>query len=324
MNGISVVICCYNSSKRLATTFDYLYKQKDTPFKWEVIVVDNNSKDNTGEVAIKLWDEYKTEIPLVSVFEKTPGLSEARKKGVFCAKYDIIIFCDDDNWLEESYLANSYRIMTLNNKIGICGGKGIPFFETQPPEWFNYFSRSYALGEQGVGEGKTKCMWTFGAGMIIRKNAIIKIYEYNNISVLSDREGDKLTSGGDSEIRLLVEMLGYDVWYSPKLVFKHFIPKERLSLNYLVKLHAGFGESIVKLEPLILVKLNYENSIKSNYWYVLFKHIKQFLKLYLFSSGIKRYIVLNETKVKINTMLLSKSSWKIKVDGYVKFKKLII
>jgi cellulose synthase/poly-beta-1,6-N-acetylglucosamine synthase-like glycosyltransferase len=54
--GVSVVICCYNSSQRLPQTLGHLLAQEcEVDLPWEVIVVDNASTDGTAEVARSVW-----------------------------------------------------------------------------------------------------------------------------------------------------------------------------------------------------------------------------------------------------------------------------
>ncbi len=56
MIGVSVIICCYNSSSRIIPTLQNLVKQRvPNHIPWEVIVVNNASTDNTGEVAKETW-----------------------------------------------------------------------------------------------------------------------------------------------------------------------------------------------------------------------------------------------------------------------------
>src|SRR5688572_10602380 len=100
-NGISVIICCYNSSSRLPETLKHLANQS-VPGKinWELIVVNNASTDNTASVAETEWAKYNLEIPLHVVDQPVPGQSAARDKGYEVASHEYLLYVDDDNWLK--------------------------------------------------------------------------------------------------------------------------------------------------------------------------------------------------------------------------------
>src|SRR5579863_8037322 len=130
-SGISVIICCFNSSTRITPTLLHLYNQKDIPLSsWEIIIVNNCSTDNTAEKAAQLWESFSSNKPRFSIVnESTPGLSAARQKGIAESYFDYVLFCDDDNWLDENYLRVALNIMQNNPLIGALGGTGIPVFE---------------------------------------------------------------------------------------------------------------------------------------------------------------------------------------------------
>jgi len=112
--GVSVIICCYNSEHRIKSTLDHLACQNLGDLKCELILVDNNCKDNTVKKVLSVWKDSGNPFTLCVEIENIPSLSNARKKGNFIAKGEIIVFCDDDNWLEEKYLFNGFQIMRSN------------------------------------------------------------------------------------------------------------------------------------------------------------------------------------------------------------------
>jgi glycosyltransferase involved in cell wall biosynthesis len=65
-SGVSVIICCYNSEKRIEEVLHHLDKQKDTNhFLWEIILVDNASTDNTAEIARNTWTRKDVDLKVV-------------------------------------------------------------------------------------------------------------------------------------------------------------------------------------------------------------------------------------------------------------------
>src|SRR5436305_10300761 len=99
--GISVIICCYNSAKRLPETLAHLARQ-NSPIPWEVIVVDNASTDDTARVARECWPSETA--PLRIVDEPKSGLIYARVSGLQASRYEWLSFVDDDNWVAPDWL----------------------------------------------------------------------------------------------------------------------------------------------------------------------------------------------------------------------------
>jgi len=249
MNGISVIVCCCNSALRLPLTLQHLSKQKiDEDLSWEVIVVDNNSNDGTAEIALKHWLSLSCDKNLKVIYENKVGLSFAREAGVKAAFYDIIIFCDDDNLLAENYLLHGYNLIQRTKDLGygIWGGKSTAYFDVDVtvPEWFEIKKANYVVGQQADRAGDiTKRGYVWGAGMIILKKLFLQVSNEQLPLLLMDRKGSILLSGGDSEICLRSQILGYKLYYDDHLKFKHYIPFSRLTLQYNTGLEKGFAQA---------------------------------------------------------------------------------
>jgi glycosyltransferase involved in cell wall biosynthesis len=243
-DGVSVVVCCYNSELRLPKTLEALSKQEVTsPFGWEVIVVDNNSTDNTGKVAEELWMKLESPVSMRIIKEPTPGLSNARMSGAKASKFEYLIFCDDDNWLFPNYVETVWRFLEHNKQVGVVGGVGIPVCDGKLPPWFTDYQSHYAVGYKSQ---MNNCHTVYGAGMALRRKKFIKLYK-ENIPCTEDRKGSNLISGGDDEICYRFRLAGLKVVCLQELQFYHFIPSQRLSLDYLRRLSYAMGSSRIHL-----------------------------------------------------------------------------
>ena len=241
--GVSVIVCCYNSSSRIERTLYHLANQVAT-IDWEVILVDNASTDDTSSIARHAWRATgRTDIPFSIVNEPIAGLTYARQKGVEAARYPTLVFCDDDNWLDETYISEAHRILSEHPSIGALGGIGIPQGEIQLPEWFDKYKFGYACYRQADCDGElTDPLATlFGAGMVVRKSALILLQRKEFEPFLSDRKGSALTAGGDTELCFALRMIGYKLWFSSRLTFRHYIPAARLTADYLYKLNKSLS-----------------------------------------------------------------------------------
>jgi glycosyltransferase involved in cell wall biosynthesis len=233
--GVSVVICCHNGERRLSETVKHISLQHVPSYiPWEFIFVDNASEDNSASTAQSIWNRLSTPAPLRIVYEPTLGLSNARAKGFAEAKYEYVLFCDDDNWLAEDYIHITYEIMNERPRVAAVGGFGNLIFETEPEAWIA-LSNIFAAGNQSARSGLVDKKRIHGAGCAIRKSAYIQLKDLGFKSLLSDRLGSSLTSGGDYELCYALSILGYDIWYDKRLQFSHFITKERLSWEYFMR-----------------------------------------------------------------------------------------
>lgn len=243
--GVSVIICCFNSSQRLPETLKQLaLQQVASIIPWEIIIVNNCSRDNTVTIAKEEWNKYGAITQMTIIDEHKPGLAYAREAGIKAAKYEYLIFCDDDNWLCESYVATAYEIMEAHAEAGLAGGYGNAVCEITPPDWFEQKKGGYAVSTGSVPTGDiTANGHLCGAGMVLRKSVMLSFYKAGFRSLLTDRNGTLLTSGGDAEISKWHILAGYTLWFDEKLKFDHYISKERLTEDYVKRLWEGFKTS---------------------------------------------------------------------------------
>lgn len=254
MKSVSVVICAYNSAERIGPTIEAL-SRCHADFPVEIILVDNNSTDGTAELAAKMWKETgNRRFNFRTLQEPQPGLAYARHAGVRAASGDIIVFCDDDNWLSEDYLMNAIRIMQ-DPTVGAAGGCSTPTRPERIPPWFYTFSWGFAVGvplskiaglpDPPHTERAVTALW--GAGLVVRRNAIEFLYSLPEFPALTGRKGGELLSGEDLEISACLACAGYKLLYSDTLLFQHDIAPERLTANYAKRLFLSFGAGFAAL-----------------------------------------------------------------------------
>ena len=243
--GVSVILCIYNAGAILNETITHLKKlNPEGAENVELIFVDNNSTDNSHSIiqnALSGFDRFTWKI----VKESNSGLTYARLRGISEAKYDILLFCDQDNLLSENYLKTGAGIMKNDPDIAVLGGRGIVKSDIDLPPWFDEQQAYFAVGAQmpSSGEVKGEKNAVYGAGMFVRKSAFLDIsgrgFSFFNMS----RSGKKLSSGEDSEMCLAFKIAGYKIWYDSSLEFFHFMESRRLKKEYLNKLKKGMMAS---------------------------------------------------------------------------------
>lgn len=268
-SGVSVVICCYNSVERLPETLRHVARQSvPEHVRWEVIAVDNASTDRTAEVAHELWSAYGRPVPLRVVEERIPGVSAARERGFAEAAYEFIIYCDDDNWLGPDYVRLVYELMVEHPSMGAVGGQGRAVGETKLPDWFERYSRYYAVGTQGAMSGNvTEAKgYLYGAGLAVRRSALFTVKQLGFRRRLSDRTPGTLASSGDAELAYLIRLSGYGLWFDARLEFAHFMPSGRLRWKYFLALVDGAHRSRPYLDAYLLALRGEAQGVGSWRW----------------------------------------------------------
>lgn len=240
---VSVILCIYNAGEVLVDTIKHLTGLCTEGIEnMEIIFVDNKSTDDSCDIIKNSLQDF-TRISWKIVTEENSGLTYARLKGIQEAKYDILLFCDQDNLLFENYLTRGMEILEKDPKIAVLGGLGIARSERELPEWFGENKAFYAVGEQMPQSGQIMegHFAVYGAGMFVRKSAFEDITQKRFKFFNTSRSGKKLASGEDTEMCMAFHIAGYKIWYDEDLKFFHVIDTNKLSLKYLEKLKMGIS-----------------------------------------------------------------------------------
>jgi glycosyltransferase involved in cell wall biosynthesis len=254
---ISVIIPTRNPNpERFRRTLAGLRAQTLSEGQWETVVIDNSSTDPV--MTETLTSERPANLRVVR--EEQLGLTHARRRGLLSTETEFGIFVDDDNVLCPSYLERAIARFAEWPAVGLLGGPSIPEFERPPEPWHKEFHSLLALREvdpeirisQGLRPpGQLKNTYPafapIGAGLSFRRSAVTRWLKTLDTANLTDRCGDKLTSGGDNDIVLSALQDGWEVAYAPELILTHLIPPGRLEKRYLGRLNYGIQESWVRV-----------------------------------------------------------------------------
>lgn len=128
---LSLFLPCYNEEANLESTVDktlpILTKVAD---KWELIIVNDGSKDKTGEIALKIKKKYPKNINIIT-HSPNRGYGASFKSGFYNAKYDWITFIDADGQFDFNDIYNLASVQAETNAdivIGYYLGRKVPFY----------------------------------------------------------------------------------------------------------------------------------------------------------------------------------------------------
>jgi glucosyl-dolichyl phosphate glucuronosyltransferase len=230
---ISVLICTRNRANQLKNVLDSLSAMKvPAELNWELVIVDNGSSDNTAEVVA----QYTSKLPARCVREDTPGLSNARNKGVAEARGEYICWTDDDVELDPNWLNAYFEAFKRHPDGAVFGGKIIPKFIAPTPNWVQKYKHLWPLdgpfayrdlGATDIELSFKAWKTPYGANYAVRlKEQREHLYNPElGVSPTHKRVGE--------ETEVIYQILKYSTGYwVPESRVNHIIPQGRQSLRY--------------------------------------------------------------------------------------------
>ncbi len=226
MLRVSIVICTYNRENYLKNVLESLINQNVDKSLFEVLVVDNNSKDNTREVVNSFYDF----LPIRYTFEKQQGLVYARNQGIKEAKGEFIAFVDDDAVVDKNYLKYVLKDLEKNKNWEIFGGKIIPLYNHNKPEWYKDKYEGLDLGS--VPRLLSEREFLYGSNIIIKRD----IFEcVGNFSITLGERARKFNKGDETEWQIRAKKQNKHIFYDPKLIIYHLSSPQKTTIRYLIK-----------------------------------------------------------------------------------------
>ena len=245
MTDFTVAIPTYNGTERLPLFLEKLRSQINTEgIYWEVIVVDNNSKDSTKKVVQEYQESWLPKTPLIYSFEDKQGAGFARNKAVKIANSPLIGFLDDDNIPAQNWVAAAYEFAEKYPKAGAYASQIHGDFTGELPPNFNRIKPFFAITERGkkplLYKPKSKVIPP-SAGLVVRRKAWLESVPKH--CILSGRKPGSMLTGEDTETISYIQQAGWEIWYNPAMEVIHKIPKYRLEKDYLISFFRGIGLS---------------------------------------------------------------------------------
>jgi glycosyltransferase involved in cell wall biosynthesis len=302
MLNFSILICTHNPSedvfKRLLNAVLDLTVEG---FEIEVILVDNNSRISLGEISYIREFLTKCEYSQLIRVEEL-GLTPARIAGIRKARYDWIVFFDDDNEPSPDYLTTAYNEIPKFNNQFVSWGPSIVRVEYigNVDNWlFNQkrkFQEYYSSKTQFDNKPIWQDFYPYGTGLIVRKDMAIEYANRvdNKSYTLVDRKGNNLTSGGDVQLVLTCIDCGFFVGRLFGLEINHLIEKRKANLDYLTRLEYGttavYRKGFYQVFPKMILPVKVISNKKV--FIILIKEIRKFIK--------------NKSKIEFHLSLASK------------------
>lgn len=239
---ISVIMPTYNRCEILKKTLSYFCELEKNNFSWEIIVVNNNSSDNTKLVV----EGYVAKIPVCHVLEKKQGKNFAVNRGIHAAKGHVLVFVDDDICPEPLWLKEVWSSCLRHPMVKLFGGKVIPSFPNSTSKWITESSfSSFVFGVHMPAQNEGPYEFgrsPVGANCWIRRDVFEAGYFFDeNIGP----KGEGRLSGSELEFFTRLQQKGISPHYVPSSIVHHRIQKDQTSIKYLLKRSYASGRGFI-------------------------------------------------------------------------------
>jgi glycosyltransferase involved in cell wall biosynthesis len=235
---VSVVISTFNRAEVLPRAIQSLLEQDLDAERFEIVIVDNNSTDDTRPTVEAFVGKAAN---LRYVFEPRQGVSYGRNAGILAARAPAIAFTDDDVRVSASWLSTIVRALAEHPEVACVGGRVLPNWAGPWPAWL---TREHwgplALLDYGdapvyVNAGKRLCLIT--ANVAYRRKVFDQIGMFSpHVQTLG-----RAVATEDHEILLRLWRAGGQGLYWPALTATADIVPERMSPTYHRRWHHRHG-----------------------------------------------------------------------------------
>ncbi len=235
MTKIDILISTYNRADSLKRTLLSLEKiHWPAGFLWSVIIVDNNSKDETQQIVQDLSKQLH--FKLQYVFEEKPGKVLALEKALGFSKADIVVFTDDDvtfdaNWL--NVLVENFK----DNRVSGLTGKIIPVYSFPKPVWYSD-KLSMVLGAVDLMNERKDTKFATGANMAFKRTVL------DTVGFMNGLQG---RINEDTLLSHRITQQGFKIIYDPALIVYHHFQEEKFTRAYFQRWYWNSGRAIAQI-----------------------------------------------------------------------------
>jgi len=261
---VSVIVCTYNRAQLFKNFLESFFSQEGDFPDCELIIVDNNSRDETKKVC----EEYETnkKINVKYLFETKQGLSYARNLAVQNASGDVLAFIDDDVSVDSKWLTMVKKLSDSYMQYAAFGGKIVPLWEKMKPKWVSFEGKypviqsvfpSHDYGDE-IREYPIKTQKNpIGANMIFRKFVFEKYGHFREDLGVYGAQNKSCGLCEDTEFVWRILGNGEKALYYPPAVIYHYVPSERSSKAYIKNWYYRLGGSLTRIKHNYYDKENY-------------------------------------------------------------------
>lgn len=245
---ISVIICTFDRCQLLRDVLEGVAKsQVPEEIDWEVVVIDNNSSDETAEIVQGFTIRYPGRFRYV--LEPRQGKSFALNTGIRETQGDVLAFVDDDVSVEPTWLWSLCRSLQEGEWGGV-GGRTLLGDSSTPPPWLALsgpYSLAGVLGAAfDLGDGLCEMHRApYGANMAYRREMFIRHGVFRtDLGPSANRSVPRPNE--DTEFGRRIIAAGERLIYAPAAIVHHPVSQSRIKKEYFLSWWYDYGRATVR------------------------------------------------------------------------------
>jgi glycosyltransferase involved in cell wall biosynthesis len=231
---ISVVICTFNRSALVAQVLETVCQQDASPSLYEIIVVDNNSTDDTQAVVSAFQANYPH---LRYLLETELGLSHARNKGYREARGEYIAYIDDDCKVPAEYVTVAQAVIA-EARPTIFGGPYFAFYNSPKPAWYkdSYNSKTISQSARPLQAQE----FLTGMNVVFARSALEQSGGFRSDLGM---KGNIVAYGEETALQMHIRQSipNAIIYYEPKLYVYHLVRAEKMTWSRILRTSVAAG-----------------------------------------------------------------------------------
>lgn len=236
---VSVVVVTHNRCEMLPFVLESVLNQETAGSSYELIVVDNNSIDQTRQVIEEFVE--RASVPVRYILEEKQGIPFARNTGIAAAKSPIVAFTDDDGYVAPDWVANIKRGLDEHSEVDYVGGPVFAHWSAERPSWLTqeHWSPLAILdyGSTPFYVNQTKPLCLIAANLACRRQVFEEIGPF----------AVEFLRCQDHELQVRMWKNGRQGMYIPEIVATARVQNERLTKRYHRRWHVKHGHYMAQL-----------------------------------------------------------------------------
>ena len=233
-----MIICTYNRAHLLADALQSMCQQSIDSAAYEIIVIDNNSTEQTYQVTASFIQQY----PHVRYYrELRQGLSHARNRGWHEAQGDYIAYIDDDCKAPPHWLATAQKIIQDVAPTGF-GGPYLAFYKTAKPAWFKdeYGSHTPYPTATFLNAAPDAL---HGGNLFLQRQVLAQVGGFDpKLGMVGTEQAYGEETALLRHLRVTVPEARF--YFEPDLYLYHLVRPEKMQLGWLVRDHFARGRAL--------------------------------------------------------------------------------